>query len=113
MDQKTSYEYADGSANLYLLTETQLRYVAVVPEESSSGTYSGGGNKTVTISVGQFNELKKLFDQTIANSSIHIPDRIMMSGMVSRIGSSNKQCIIKPNCAEMVELEKALKKVLQ
>ena len=113
MDQKTSYEYADGSANLYLLTETQLRYVAVVPEESSSGSYSGGENKNVTISATQFNELKKLFDQALVNSSIHLSNRVMMSGMVSRIGSTNKQCIIKPNCSEMIELEKALKKVLQ
>ena len=112
MDQKTSYEYADGNANLYLLTETQLRYVAVLPKESSSGTYSGGVNKTVTISATQFNELKKLFDHAIENPSIHIPNRIMMSGMISRIGSS-KQCIIKPNCDEMIELEKGLKKVLQ
>ncbi len=112
MNQKTTYEYADGSANLYLLTETQLRYVAVVPEESSSGSYSGGENKTITISATQFNELKKLFDYAIENPSIHIPNRVMMSGMVSRIGSTNKQCVIRPNCKEMIELENALKKIL-
>ncbi len=112
MDQKISYEYADGSANLYLLTETELRYVAVAVEESSSGTYSGGENKTVAISSAQFTALKKLLDHAIENSSIHIPNRIMMSGMISQVGS-NRQCIIKPHCDELIELEKALKKVLQ
>jgi len=111
MDQKIFYEFADGSSNLYLLTETELRYVAVVAEESSSGNYNGGKNQTKSISITQFNELKKLFDNAIENSSIHIPNRIMMSGMISNI-SSKRQCIIKPDCDEMIELEKALKKVL-
>src|SRR6187455_400465 len=74
------YEYADGSANLYRLTEKELEYLPVQPEESSTGFYSGGEPKTVPVTVEQYNTLKDLFDQALENSSIHIADRMKTSG---------------------------------
>ncbi len=112
MKQSITYEYADGSANLYLLTEKELRYVPVTPEQSSTGMYSGGDPKTVTISSDQFNELKGLLENALTNTSIHIPDRMKTSGMITKTGSDKKQCIIKPHCAEMVAIEEALKRTL-
>jgi hypothetical protein len=106
------YEYADGSANLYLLTEKELEYLPVRPEESSTGFYSGGEPKTVSVTVEQYNKLKDLFDQALENTSIHIADRMKTSGMISKMGSSKKQCIIKPYCEEMKVIESTLKKTL-
>jgi len=103
------YEYADGSANRYLLTEKELQYLPVKPEESSTGFYSGGEPKTVTVTALQYNELRNLFEQALTNTSIHIPDRIKTSGMVS---SPKKQCIIAPNCEEKKIIEATLKAVL-
>ena len=112
MNTPVRYEYADGSANLYLLTETQLQYVPVKPEESSTGMYSGGDAKKVTLSQSQFNKVKKLLDDALDNTSIHIKDRMKTSGMITRIGSQEAQCIIKPYCGEMIAIEEALKKIL-
>jgi hypothetical protein len=112
MNRPMQYEYADGSANLYLLTETSLEYLPVKPEESSTGMYSGGDPKTVVVTPAEFNELKDLFDKALENTSIHIPDRMKTSGMISAIGSTKKQCIIKPYCEEMKAIEGTLKKVL-
>lgn len=106
------YEYADGSANIYLLTENELRYLPVIPEESSTGFYSGGDPKTVVVTPTQFNELKSLFDLALEKTSIHIPDRMKTSGMISVMGSSKKQCIISPNSDEKKVIEAALKKTL-
>ena len=112
MSQPNTYEYADGSANLYLLTNTQLRYVPVKPEESSTGMYSGGDPKTVNVSPTQYEELKKQFDAALGNTDIHITDRMKTSGMISRLGANEKQCIIKPNCTEMLQIETLLKSIL-
>jgi hypothetical protein len=106
------YEYADGSANLYLLTETSLEYLPVKPEESSTGMYSGGDPKKVAVTPAEFNELKDLFDDALKKTSSHIPDRIKTSGMISVIGSTKNQCILKPYCEEMKAIEGTLKKVL-
>jgi hypothetical protein len=112
MTQKVTYEYADGSANLYLMTKQELRYVPVTPEQSSTGMYSGGEPKTVPISTDQFNALKGLLDNALDNTSIHISDRIKTSGMISRIGSTIEQCMIIPYCKEMMEIEETLKRTL-
>lgn len=112
MDKIIRYEYADGSANLYLLTETELKYLPVTPEESSTGQYSGGEPKTVSITPVEFNEMKSLFDNALENTSIHIPDRMKTSGMISLTGSDKKQCIIKPYCTEMKDIEAKLKGLL-
>lgn len=112
MKQTITYEYADGSANLYLLTETSLEYLPVKPEESSTGMYSGGDPKTVAVSPVEYHALKDLFDEAMEKTSIHIPDRMKTSGMISVIGSTKKQCIIKPHCPEMIEIETVLKRTL-
>ena len=109
MRQSINYEYADGSANLYLLTETSLEYLPVKPEDSSTGMYSGGDPKTVTVTPLEYNELKDLFDEALEKTSIHIQDRMKTSGMISMMGSTKKQCILKPHCKEMIEIEEALK----
>lgn len=106
------YEYADGSANIYLLTETELRYLPVETKESSSDSYQDGEQIIITVSPAQFSELKNLFDQAMENSSIHLDKRVIMSGMISVMGSDNKQCIIKPNSEEMIAIEDALRKII-
>jgi hypothetical protein len=112
MKQPITYEYADGSANLYILTENELRYVPVTPEQSSTGMYSGGNPKTVSVTPAQFGELQGLFDSALKNTAIHIPDRIKTSGMISQMGAQKAQCIIKPYCTEMIAIEAKLKEVL-
>lgn len=56
-----SYQYFDGNANQYLLTnkdsKINLNYIPITKEMSSSGFYSGGDPQSVNLSKTQFTEL--------------------------------------------------------
>lgn len=114
MTTQRYYEYADGSANVYKLTGTTLEYDPIRPEESSTGTYSGGNPKTVTLTNAQADSLRVLMDKGFANTSVQIPDRVKGSGLI-RIGDGKdrKQCILVQGCAEIKTIEGALKKCLE
>lgn len=113
MHTHSTYEYSDGNANRYVITETQLHYIPVKPEESSSGMYSGGEPENITLSSDEFNILKDLFNQAAKNTDVHLQHRPMMSGLI-RIpsGTMQEQVILKPGCTEMIALEEALRKLL-
>jgi hypothetical protein len=107
------YVYADGSANRYIITHGTLEYDPVTPEESSTGTYSGGDPKTVSISAEQFDSINRLLDQAIANKAVHIEGRIKTSGAISIVkGGTHTQVILAPGCAEKEAIESLLKEIL-
>jgi hypothetical protein len=113
MKSNHRYVYADGSANRYLITSDSLEYDPVTPEESSTGTYSGGSPKTVSISAEQFRSISQLFDQAIANKVVHIEDRMKTSGAISVVkGDLRTQIILAPGCAEKEAIEILLKQIL-
>jgi hypothetical protein len=110
MNTSVQYEYADGSANRYIITPTLLTYDPVKPEESSTGMYSGGEPAEVSLSKEEFEALQSLFDMAIANTAVHINDRIKTSGMITVItGTEPNHYILTPGCAEMIALEAKLK----
>lgn len=107
------YVYADGSANKYTITANTLEYDPVTPEESSTGTYSGGDPKTVSISAEQFESIGQLFDKAVANKAVQIEDRIKTSGAISIVrGDSRTQVVLAPGCAEKAAIESLLKRIL-
>jgi hypothetical protein len=107
------YIYADGSANRYIITADSLEYDPVTPEESSTGTYSGGDPKIVSISEEQFDTISQLFDKAIANKAVHIQDRIKTSGAISiSKGDVRTHVILAPNCIEKEAIESLLKQIL-
>lgn len=113
MNTQPTYTYADGSANLYILTPTTLEYDPVTPEESSTGMYSGGEPKTVTITGEQFASIKALLESAIKNPSVHIKDRTKTSGAISvKQGTNEKKFIIAPGCAEQIAIETLVKSVI-
>jgi hypothetical protein len=112
MTTPANYEYADGNANVYVITPTELKYIPVTLEESSSGTYSGGEPKNIAITPAQFQTLEALFESALKNKDAHIANRVMMSGLVSRTGSNKKQCILKPASEDIAAIEQALKSIV-
>lgn len=114
MDNSTYYQYADGSANVYILTSDSLEYVPVKPEESSTGFYSGGEPKKVALTPQQFRTVRAMLETAKTKHEIHLPDRIKTSGMITTIdGSTKNSIILKPGCAELVRIEKELKELLK
>lgn len=113
MNSDTHYVYADGSANRYIITPNTLEYDPVTPEESSTGTYSGGDPKTVSISAEQFTSIGQLIDKAVANKAVHIEDRMKTSGAISIAkGDTNTHVILAPGCAEKEAIESLLKQIL-
>lgn len=107
------YTYADGSANRYIITSDSLEFDPVTPAESSTGTYSGGDPKTVSISAEQFESIGHVFDKAVANKTVHIQDRMKTSGAISIMkGNNHTQVILAPGCAEKEAIESLLKQIL-
>ncbi len=113
MKSDHQYVYADGSANRYIITSDTLKYDPVTPAESSTGSYSGGDPKTVSISAAQFESISQLFDKAVANKAVHIEDRMKTSGAISIVKGDNRtQIILAPGCAEKEAIESLLRKIL-
>ena len=113
MSPSPHYEYADGSGNRYTISTTSLEYIPVKPEESSSGTYSGGEPGEVTLTMKQYNALQQLFEKALNRTEIHTEHRAMMSGLLVRTThSESKKVILKPGALEIEEIESALRDLL-
>ncbi len=67
--------FIDGNNNRYTISKKQIEYKAVKKEESSSGTYSGGKDTIVSISIIQYNEIKSIISQIKADKFNHIETR--------------------------------------
>ena len=113
MNDSLVYEYADGNGNTYKLQPTSLEYVPVKKKESSSGMYSGGEAKTVTITAEQYKNISALLESALSNAAIHIKDRVMMSGVVRVVSTEHKRsCIIKPGSDDLLRIEQTLKEII-
>lgn len=113
MNNLPKFEYADGSANRYLISPDSLSYVPVKPEESSTGMYSGGDPKAIRLTEDQYKQIKSVFDKAISNTADHMEDRIKTSGAISVMDSNGiRQYILKPNSSGISEIETLLKKLL-
>ena len=107
------YEYADGNGNLYVITRGNLSYVPVKPEESSSGTYSGGNPKTVSLTSEQFELIREALEKGIKSNNL-IRDRVKMSGAISIVNGKDKtQYILAPGSAEIQHIESLLKEIIR
>lgn len=95
MSQSPIFEYADGNANRYILTNNQLEYIPVKPEESSSGIYSGGTPISITITQEKRHQIQEAIQLLIDNPKLHLPNRVKMSGLL-RNRTENVSVIIKP-----------------
>src|SRR5687768_4200806 len=113
MKSAYQYTYSDGSANRYIITPGTLEYDPVTPEESSTGTYSGGDPKTRSISPEQFDTIRDLLEKAISNTAVHIEDRIKTSGAISVVkGNARTQVILAPGSDEKEAIENLLGKIM-
>jgi hypothetical protein len=114
MTAKTTYEYADGSGNVYVVKDLSVEYKPVTPRNSSSGVYSGGEPAQATISSDQYDSLVNLLESAIANSSIHQQNREMMTGLITKYSSADTtRVVLKRDSSEKNTIETNLKKLLR
>jgi hypothetical protein len=113
MSNLPKFEYADGSANRYIISADSLVYDPVTPEESSTGMYSGGDPKAIALTPEQYKRIRVVFEKAINNTADHMKDRIKTSGEISVIDShGNRQYILKPGSPGISEIETLLKELL-
>ena len=75
-----SYEYVDGNGNLYAINHTSIVYDPVTPEESSTGTYSGGEPYVASLEQKQFDQIESVFKKVISQKEDQTDTRSMGTG---------------------------------
>ena len=114
MEKPIIYNYADGNGNIYIITDKTLEYKPVKPSFSSSEIYDGGSYIKKEISFFQNNRIKTIINKAILNKTIHIKNRIKMSGSITIQKNENKMIyIIKPNSKEQLHIEKILLEIIK
>lgn len=105
----TINDYADGSGNVYFLKKTdkwQITYSPVQPINSSTGTYSGGDPYIADITDSDYEEIKALIVKAIENQTIHIENRVKLSGVISITTETGEQSyILRPNSSELKAID--------
>ena len=107
--EHTKFGYTDGNGNRYIITSGVLQYIPVTPEESSSGAYSGGEAKVITLHEVQFQAIRKVLQDAIDDQSIHIGKRIMGSAVIQK---DNAAWIINPQAPQKNRIEGLLEEFL-
>lgn len=74
--------YYDFSNNRYRVTKEKIHYLPMTPEQSSSGTYSGGEEKECGISMEIFAEIVEQVKAITENTSLHQEKRRMLTAMM-------------------------------
>lgn len=110
----TEYIYLDGSANQYTLFQQDknyfIKYEPIKKENSSSGVYSGGEEKKVSIPKEDYISFIVLFKKAFLSKEVS-EKREMMTGMVIKKKRDKvlEEKILLANSHEKHKLERSLK----
>jgi hypothetical protein len=108
------YIYGDGSNNTYVIKKKSLEYKPIKPIESSSGEYSGGQPKTIVLSQTDYDKIVAVLTKAIEDKSMHIDQRIMMSGLiVVETKGQSKSYILGARSTSKADVEALLKELME
>ena len=109
------YIYSDGNLNTYTLDENKLVYTPVNPEESSSGTYSGGKAKKAAITKDTYKHIVALLDHAMDEKEQHQENREMGTAQLVKYskGKMRKKVILKTNASYKEKIEDVFKGILK
>lgn len=109
------YVYSDGNSNSYTLDEKKLVYTPVNPEESSSGTYSGGKGKRAEITKDVFKNLSAMLDKAMSEKEQQQEKREMGTALIAKYlkGKLKKKVILKMNSSCKKKVEDEFKGILK
>ena len=106
--------YGDGNGNQYIVERSSIEYKPVKPKFSSSGIYDGGDHVKKKITQQQYDKIKSIIKEAIANEASHIKNRVKMSGAITiREENVVNSCILSPKSEELNEIEKILKDIIK
>ncbi|MBN2776747.1 MAG: hypothetical protein JXR36_03850 [Bacteroidales bacterium] len=108
IDSPVQIIYNDGSSNAHIISKDNYKYSPVTPQESSSGTYSGGEQREVNINENLFNEIFIKALSIAENKTIHIESRMMGTGMLRIKYENSETQIYIDKCMELENFERFL-----
>lgn len=105
-----NYSYADGSGNKYRLKDATLQYIPMTPEQSSSGTYSGGDPFTLELEKMNLIKLIDVFERALWSEEDHTKMRTMGSGtLYKKVGEESSLIYLRMRSGSMEEINALLK----
>ena len=104
--------YIDQNNNTYRLSPKMISYTGTSPRNSSSGTYSGGPDKSATIPPTAFQSVVFLSEELIQDSSFHAPRREMTTSVLKVKQKTGHQEVTLYSSEKRTEFEKLLKQLL-
>lgn len=94
----TSISYSDGSANRYVFNAdgdgAHFEYKPVRPEQSSTGTYSGGAPRSGRLAAAQLARLREMVTNLEADLSLRVTDRGKGTGWFSVVDAQGTRDFI-------------------
>ncbi|HKY63539.1 MAG TPA: hypothetical protein VJR29_08980 [bacterium] len=112
-----SLAYSDGSANRYRFGqdtkggETQFEYLPIRPEESSTGTYSGGEARQGRLDAKQTAQLQQWLGKLEKNKALHTADRAKGTGAFTLNSGDETRSFIIQDSPELRDFNEFLKKL--
>lgn len=98
--------YKDGNNNIWEIKNSEIQYKPVSRNESSSGEYSGGKNRNITISPEQYAELQQLAQRAFEDKTAQLDKRAMGSALLI---FEEGQLILKMNAQTKNDLDNFFK----
>ncbi|HTE51413.1 MAG TPA: hypothetical protein VK698_11255 [Kofleriaceae bacterium] len=110
-------QYADGAANVYRFSQSlaggavSFEYVPVTPEQSSTGTYSGGEPRKAVLAADdpRIAELWRRVEALEADTGSHGPDRNKGTGAFSIDTPAGKRAFIVEQGPALDEIHSFMK----
>lgn len=115
VSSQTYYIYSDGNSNTYTLDAGKIVYTPVNPEESSSGTYSGGKAKKTAITKHTFKHVATLLDKAMQTKEQQQEKREMGTAQIVKFskGKERKKVILKATASYKEKIEDVFKGLLK
>lgn len=108
IDYPVKIVFSDGNANIYKISQSTVTFTPVTPEQSSSGIYSGGEAKIVSISKEQFADFFIDAESMLTNKSITTDKRQKGMGNIKIEFKNSKKSAIIVESDELVNFKKSL-----
>jgi hypothetical protein len=105
--------FTDQNNNSYIITDSFLQYNPVEIKESSSGIYSGGVPREITITTDDFMNIYFLSEKALNNHQLHLIKRIKTSSVVTVSFKNEEISAIIIDSPEIQELQSFIKVLLE
>lgn len=115
INAQTYYVYSDGNSNTYTLDKKKLVYTPVNPEESSSGTYSGGKAKKAEITKDTYKHISALLDKAMSEKEQQQQNREMGTAQIAKYSKNKlkKKITLKPDATYKTKIEDVFRGILK